>query len=110
MEEIVSTKGESDEENTENIFCNLNHLQLQNLPKLKRFCSGNFIKFPSLEMLHLEDCIEFRTFISDPPMISDNITICKDNEETNLKDNLENAGQYSLFDEKVKFDLCFSLF
>ncbi|KAM5583364.1 hypothetical protein ABKV19_003320, partial [Rosa sericea] len=95
MEEIVSTKESGEEMNTDDIFCKLNHLQLQHLPQLTRFCVGNYIEFPSLEILHVEDCTKLETFIFDHAMIK--------SEETDSKDNLETPGPYFLFDDKVGF-------
>ncbi|XP_062016421.1 uncharacterized protein LOC133732844 [Rosa rugosa] len=95
MEEIVSTKESGEEMTTDDIFCKLNHLQLQHLPQLTRFCVGNYIEFPSLEILHLEDCTKLETFIFDHAMIK--------SAETDSKDNLETPGPYFLFDDKVGF-------
>ncbi|XP_062016420.1 uncharacterized protein LOC133732843 [Rosa rugosa] len=95
MEEIISTKESGEEMTTKDIFCKLNHLQLQHLPQLTRFCVGNYIEFPSLEILHLEDCTKLETFIFDHAMIK--------SAETDSKDNLETPGPYFLFDDKVGF-------
>ncbi|KAM5584361.1 hypothetical protein ABKV19_003965 [Rosa sericea] len=95
MEEIVLTKESCEEMTTDNIFCKLKHLQLQHLPQLTRFCIGNYIEFPSLEILHVGDCAKLETFIFDPAMIK--------NEETDSKDRSLKIIPYFLFDEKVGF-------
>ncbi|CAB4302585.1 unnamed protein product [Prunus armeniaca] len=92
MEEIVTKIGSS-EENTNDIFPKLKHLQLQYLPSLTRFCSGSYVEFPSLELLHLEDCSELGVFIFHSK--SENVTVGKQTEETDV--------QYFLLDEKVGF-------
>ncbi|XP_021825575.1 disease resistance protein At4g27190-like isoform X3 [Prunus avium] len=100
MEEIV-TKIDCSEENTDNIFCKLKHLQLQYLPSLVRFCSGSYIEFPLLELLHLEDCTKMGTFIFDSK--SESVTIGKQTEERDLKENVETDVQYFILDQKVGF-------
>ncbi|XP_034206980.1 disease resistance protein At4g27190-like [Prunus dulcis] len=92
MEEIV-TKTSSSEENTDDIFRKLKHLQLQHLPSLTRFCSGSYVEFPSLELLHLEDCSELGVFIFHSK--SENVTVDKQTEETDV--------QYFLLAAKVGF-------
>ncbi|XP_050369163.1 uncharacterized protein LOC126787298 [Argentina anserina] len=94
MEEIVSLE-EYLEENTDNIFCKLSHLQLLHLPQLTRFCIGSYIEFPSLEILHVEDCTKLETFVLDPVLIQ--------NEETHSSNSHQNPTPYFLFDEKVGF-------
>ena len=94
MEEIVTKIGSS-EENTDDIFPKLKHLQLQHLPSLTRFCSGSYVEFPSLELLHLEDCSELGVFIFHSK--SENVTVDKQTEETDV--------QYFLLDEKVNYTL-----
>ncbi|CAB4302265.1 unnamed protein product [Prunus armeniaca] len=94
MEEIVTKMGSS-EENTYNIFPKLKHLQLQHLPSLTRFCSGSYVEFPSLELLHLEDCSELGVFIFDSN--SENVTVGKQTEETDV--------QYFLLDKKHLFPI-----
>ncbi|CAN6583096.1 unnamed protein product [Malus baccata var. baccata] len=83
MEEIVSTK-EYGEEKIDVMFCKLQHLNLEYLPKLSRFCSGSCnVQFPSLESLKLEGCKEVKGFVFDPK--------------------LETEEVYFLFDDKVGF-------
>ncbi|BBG98628.1 NB-ARC domain-containing disease resistance protein [Prunus dulcis] len=100
MEEIV-TKIVSSEENTDNIFRKLKHLQLQHLPSLTRFCSGSYVEFPSLELLHLEDCSELGVFIFHSK--SENVTAGKQTEERDMKNYIETDVPYFLLDEKVGF-------
>ncbi|KAL6286198.1 hypothetical protein ACE6H2_010588 [Prunus campanulata] len=100
MEEIVSTS-ENGQEHTDKMFCKLKHLQLQYLPSFTRFCSGHYIEFPSLELLHIEDCPKLGTFIFNAR--SESITIGKQTEERDSKENLETVIPYFLFDEKVGF-------
>ncbi|GKV02488.1 hypothetical protein SLEP1_g14921 [Rubroshorea leprosula] len=77
----------------EPFFCDkLDSLVLQELPKLTRFCSGNFFEFPSLTKLTISKCSMLKTFISG--FAIGNTTINTENEV--------NAAP-SLFCEKVKF-------
>ncbi|TQD96454.1 hypothetical protein C1H46_017949 [Malus baccata] len=83
IEEIVSTK-EYGEEQTNIMFCKLQHLELRNLPKLSRFCSASCnVQFLSLESLKLWECGELKGFFFDPK--------------------LETEELYFLFDDKVGF-------
>ncbi|KAH0982906.1 hypothetical protein GBA52_010083 [Prunus armeniaca] len=100
MEEIV-TKNRSSEENTDNLFRKLKHLQLQHLPSLTRFCSGRDIEFSLLEALHIEDCPRLGTFIFNGK--SEITTMDKENDDRNSKENLETVIPHFLFDEKVGF-------
>ncbi|KAK9927547.1 hypothetical protein M0R45_024728 [Rubus argutus] len=45
MEEIVSTRDQSNEETIDNIFCKLESLTLDGLPNLARFCTRGYIEF-----------------------------------------------------------------
>ncbi|XP_004288959.1 PREDICTED: probable disease resistance protein At4g27220-like [Fragaria vesca subsp. vesca] len=54
MEEIVSTN-ESDEKHMKDMFSKLQHLELEELPILTRFCSRSCIGYPSLEILQPEN-------------------------------------------------------
>ena len=76
MQEIVSI-ADSDEMHMKGLFSKLQHLELQDLPILTRFCSRSYTGNPSGENLRLEN---------------DNII-----EERDCREELENA----LFDEKV---------
>nr|XP_028962665.1 probable disease resistance protein At4g27220 isoform X3 [Malus domestica] len=83
MEEIVSTK-ENGEEKTDVMFCKLQHLELEYLPKLSRFCSASCnVQFPSLESLKLFECGELKGFVFDPKPETEEV--------------------YFLFDDKVGF-------
>ncbi|XP_068340196.1 uncharacterized protein [Pyrus communis] len=96
MEEIVSTQ-EYGEENADGMFCKLQHLKLIDLQILSRFCSGNYIEFPSLESLAIVDCNVLETFICEPK--SKSITVRRE-----TKEDLKNTVvQYFLFDDKVGF-------
>ncbi|GKV49703.1 hypothetical protein SLEP1_g56438 [Rubroshorea leprosula] len=55
---------ENVEENGNLIFPQLRILQIQGLPKLERFCHGNYIKFPCLSQLLIMSCPVLKTFIS----------------------------------------------
>ncbi|XP_065874261.1 uncharacterized protein [Euphorbia lathyris] len=76
MEEVIRTVGETEKI----IFPKLSYLKLKGLPKVVKFCSGNLIQCPSMEVLLIENCARLQTFVS----ISD--------EDTS-----------TLFDEKVDF-------
>ncbi|XP_068340209.1 probable disease resistance protein At4g27220 isoform X5 [Pyrus communis] len=103
MEEIVSTQ-EYGEENADGMFCKLQHLKLIDLQILSRFCSGNYIEFPSLESLAIVDCNVLETFICEPK--SKSITVRRETKE-DLK---KTVVQYFLFDDKVGFPRLESLF
>lgn len=45
------------------IFPCLECLVIKDLEKLTRFCSGNYIEFPSLKQLEIEQCPQFKAFI-----------------------------------------------
>ncbi|XP_048436134.1 probable disease resistance protein At4g27220 [Pyrus x bretschneideri] len=96
MEEIVSTQ-EYGEENADGMFCKLQHLKLIDLQILSRFCSGNYIEFPSLESLEIVNCNVLETFIYKPK--SKSITVRRETKE-DLK---KTVVQYFLFDDKVGF-------
>ncbi|GKV27880.1 hypothetical protein SLEP1_g37000 [Rubroshorea leprosula] len=55
---------ENVEENGNLIFPQLRILEIQGLPKLERFCHGNYIKFPCLSQLLIMSCPVLKTFIS----------------------------------------------
>jgi hypothetical protein len=48
------------------LFPQLECMWLENLPFLKRFCTGSNIKFPSLKNLRVEHCPQLMTFIFKP--------------------------------------------
>ncbi|EOY18923.1 Phosphoprotein phosphatase, putative [Theobroma cacao] len=47
------------------LFRRLEFLLLKDLPKLTRFCHGNYLEFPLLRTLRIESCPTLKTFISD---------------------------------------------
>lgn len=101
LEEVVSTQ-EYGEESTDNMFCKLEYLQLMDLPNLTRFCSGNYIEFPSLEKLELVNCTKLEAFVSDH--VSTSISICREIEQrvsNEINHYVETGAQSFLFDEKV---------
>ncbi|KAM5553557.1 hypothetical protein ABKV19_025668 [Rosa sericea] len=90
MEAIVSTEGF--DEIAEKLFCQLQDLELKDLPKLTKFCSRKYTDFsnPSSGRLQLEDCIKTNT-------------IGEEIEEINSTRNLDVVIQHFLFDNKVEF-------
>ncbi|XP_038696084.1 probable disease resistance protein At4g27220 [Tripterygium wilfordii] len=52
------------------IFPQLRSLSLISLPKLKRFCTGNSIEFPSLSYIWIVNCPELKSFIFDEKEVS----------------------------------------
>ncbi|PRQ37014.1 putative P-loop containing nucleoside triphosphate hydrolase, leucine-rich repeat domain, L [Rosa chinensis] len=90
MEAIVSI--EEFNEIAEKLFCQLQDLELKDLPKLTKFCSRKYTEFsnPSSGRLQLEDCIKRNT-------IGDEI------EEINSTGNLDVVIQHFLFDNKIEF-------
>ena len=46
------------------LFPQLSSVMLDNLPKLKRFCSGTVIEFPLLTEIKMKGCPELMTFVS----------------------------------------------
>ncbi|KAL5541185.1 hypothetical protein UlMin_042658 [Ulmus minor] len=56
MEEVVVTNGHGEGRLEKILFPKLNSLELEDLPNLKRFCTGNCIEFPSLLQLDIENC------------------------------------------------------
>ena len=96
MEQIV-TKAVGEDGRLMNIisFPKLESLELDHLPKLKRFCEGDCIEFPSLSRLIIRDCYELRTFI--PNSHKSIVTLLPAVEGRELE------AQHSLFNEKVSF-------
>lgn len=62
LEQIVFLE-ESMEEEKDIIFPQLNFLKIKDLANLTRFCSGNYIEFPSLKGLQIERCPVLKAFI-----------------------------------------------
>ncbi|GKV27868.1 hypothetical protein SLEP1_g36988 [Rubroshorea leprosula] len=94
IEEIILVEESVDEERMCKIFFpNLEFLLLQDLPKLRRFCSGNYLELPCLWKLKISKCPVLKTFISNF-IFGDMIASF---------DNVKNTCALSLFDTKVAF-------
>ncbi|XP_061992069.1 disease resistance protein At4g27190-like [Rosa rugosa] len=89
MEAIVSI--EEFNEIAEKLFCQLQDLEVKDLPNLTKFCSRKYTEFsnPSSGILQLEDCIKRNT-------------IGEEIEEINSTGNLDVVIQHFLFDNKVE--------
>ncbi|GKV47935.1 hypothetical protein SLEP1_g54786 [Rubroshorea leprosula] len=80
MGEVLFTENEA--ENGSLIFPQLRILEIKSLPKLERFCHGNYIEFPCLSQLLMENCPALKTFISSgssldtctPPLFDTKVT------------------------------------
>ena len=102
MEAIVSIE-ESDEEIAENMLCQLQDLELKDLPNLTQFCSSrSYTKMPnpSFERLQLQNSSKPDNFIFDS--VNKSSTLCGI-EESDSKGNQEIVIQLQpfLFDTKV---------
>ncbi|XP_028761003.1 uncharacterized protein LOC114719655 [Neltuma alba] len=65
IEEIIARQEEEDNEDTEIIFSKLELLELDELPRLKRFCGQNYtFKFPLLQCVTITECPQLTTFCS----------------------------------------------
>ncbi|XP_028769719.1 uncharacterized protein LOC114727166 [Neltuma alba] len=65
IEEIIARQEEEDNEDTEIIFSKLELLELDGLPRLKRFCSQNYtFKFPLLQSVTITKCPQLTAFCS----------------------------------------------
>ncbi|GKV47763.1 hypothetical protein SLEP1_g54629 [Rubroshorea leprosula] len=62
MGKVIFTENEA--ENGSLIFHQLRILEIKSLPKLERFCHGNYIEFPCLSKLLIESCPVLKKFIS----------------------------------------------
>ena len=89
MKEIISIE-DSNKEFSENIFCQLQELELKSLPNLTKFCSRSYVEVPNLscQRLQLEDSTKSRT-------------TCEEIEEIDSKGNPDMVVQHFLFDNKV---------
>ncbi|TXG59149.1 hypothetical protein EZV62_016978 [Acer yangbiense] len=76
------------------VFPKLLNLQLQGLPKLSRFGSGNSVEFRSLTQISIEDCPNLKTFFS-----SSKYADIK--QSTKIEEMNSHEDIYPLFDEKV---------
>ena len=83
MEEVIAAQELGGETVGNFLFLKLEFLKIKCLPKLMRFCTVNFIEFPSLKVLCLESCHRLKRFIADS--MSSN----------------EALLNYALFDQKV---------
>ncbi|GKV48361.1 hypothetical protein SLEP1_g55185 [Rubroshorea leprosula] len=89
---IVPEEGFAEEVTTQKIFFpNLEALVLGDLPKLTRFCSGNYIQFPCLTRLLIRECPLLKAFTSSP-VIGDIVV---------STEKAENTCTPPLFDAKV---------
>ncbi|GLT32028.1 hypothetical protein SLA2020_067220 [Shorea laevis] len=94
IEEIILVEESMDEEGMCKIFFpNLEFLLLEDLPKLTRFCSGNYLELPWLWKLKISKCPVLKTFISSF-IFGDMIA---------SSENVNNTCTCSLFDTKVTF-------
>ncbi|GKV02429.1 hypothetical protein SLEP1_g14866 [Rubroshorea leprosula] len=97
---IVAEEGFAEEVTTQKIFFpNLQSLALFDLPKLKRFCSGNYIEFPCLTRLYIIECPLLKAFTSSP-VIGDTVV---------STEKAENTSTPLLFDAKVALPMLESL-
>ncbi|GMI79299.1 hypothetical protein HRI_001599200 [Hibiscus trionum] len=86
VDNVIFVEGSAKEEMmNRNLFRVLESLLLKDLPKLTRFCHGNYFEFPLLSSLRIESCPALKIFISGAQGI-----------------NSEMASP-TLFDEKVAF-------
>ncbi|OMO99010.1 hypothetical protein COLO4_13568 [Corchorus olitorius] len=75
-------------------------MELNSLPKLVRFCYGDYIEFPMLRKLRMYWCLKFTTFVSkfmigDEPQVDPNI----------LRNNSNVDDDLCLFNDKVAFPM-----
>ncbi|XP_028769736.1 uncharacterized protein LOC114727192 [Neltuma alba] len=65
IEELMTKQKKEDNEDTVIIFSRLEFLELDELPRLKRFCSQNYtFKFPLLQFVTITGCPQLTTFCS----------------------------------------------
>ncbi|GKV44789.1 hypothetical protein SLEP1_g51947 [Rubroshorea leprosula] len=94
MEEVIVIEALAEEERMyKMVFPKLDHLLLQDLHKLTRFCFGSLVEFSCLRDLHVIKCPLMKTFISSS--ISGNMTASSEE--------VENTCTPPLFDAKVGF-------
>ncbi|GKV26374.1 hypothetical protein SLEP1_g35694 [Rubroshorea leprosula] len=93
MKEVIVNEGLTKEESL--LLAKLETLTLEGLPKLTRFCSGNYFEFGFLTFLHIIKCPLLETFISNS-----NVGEMSHMTESKI---VEGASTLSLFDVKVGF-------
>lgn len=92
IEEVIVIEALAEEERMyKMVFPKLDHLLLQDLHKLTRFCFGNLVEFSCVRDLHVIKCPLMKTFISSS--ILGNMTASSEE--------VENTGTPPLFDAKV---------
>ncbi|TXG73920.1 hypothetical protein EZV62_002499 [Acer yangbiense] len=105
MEVVIINQGER---TSNTLFPKLCRLQLKHLPKLTSFCNfeGKSIELPSLNHLWLENCPKMHAFVSNSP----DADIPRNKEEQVNSEQSLHANIQPLFDEKVRIpDLKFLL-
>ena len=106
MEEILLTENLGEEEIIlEGLFPRLECMKLKDLPILKRFCIGSYIKFPSLKNLSIENCPKVKSFIFKPCTLGKMDS--KEVKELNSEE-IPHTALQPLFNEGVEF--LFSVF
>ncbi|GMI79281.1 hypothetical protein HRI_001597400 [Hibiscus trionum] len=71
VENVIFVEGSTEEETmNRKLFRVLEFLVLKDLPKLMRFCHGNYFEFPLLTSLRIESCPTLKAFISGAQVIN----------------------------------------
>ncbi|KAF2307116.1 hypothetical protein GH714_024930 [Hevea brasiliensis] len=65
MEEVMVKEGLEEEIMSKMLLHQVESLELENLPKLTRFCTSNLVECPVLEELRIKNCPQMRTFVSN---------------------------------------------
>ncbi|XWS42923.1 hypothetical protein CRYUN_Cryun16bG0055400 [Craigia yunnanensis] len=98
VEEVIIVEGLTEKERIPQMFFpKLELLYLKGLPKLARYCHGNYFIFPFLKKLWIVDCPEMYTLISNS-LIGDQSQIAQKEEG-----NKSEVDTLSLLNEKVEF-------
>ncbi|XP_021281813.1 uncharacterized protein LOC110414744 isoform X3 [Herrania umbratica] len=98
VEEVIIVEGLTETERISQMFFpKLELLELRGLPKLVRFCHGNYFVFPFLRTLWITDCPELNTLISDS-LIGGQPQMAQKEEG-----NKSEVDTLSFFNEKVAF-------
>ncbi|XP_030957693.1 disease resistance protein At4g27190-like [Quercus lobata] len=100
MEEVLLTEDLGEQIIPKVLFPRLEHLNLKDLPVLKRFCIGTNLRFPSLKDLWIEQCPKLESFIFKS--VSSGMTLSKEIKEVNSEEISQTAIQ-PLFNEEVAF-------